>query len=118
MLWEIVKEKILKGVRVLTKQSEEHLIDCPYRGKIESMEQQIEKINSTCCSVTNMEQRIKTNLLLEQLNQKIDSMNIKLEESEETLEQYKRYLHILLGIFIAIQFFGLDEKIKTILLGA
>jgi len=108
MLWEIVKEKILKGVRVLTKQSEEHLIDCPYRGKIESMEQQIEKINSTCCSVTNMEQRIKTNLLLEQLNQKIDSMNIKLEESEE----------ILLGIFIAIQFFGLDEKIKTILLGA
>lgn len=109
MFWEVGKRK--SGIEM------ENQGQCPYHGRVEALEQAVEKINSTCCSMNHVEQRVKTNILLEQLATKIDGMNNKLATTEETLEKYKNYLHIVLGILVAVQFFGLDAKIKSMVMG-
>jgi hypothetical protein len=56
-------------------------------------------------------------MLLEQLATKIDGLAEKLKDTEITLNKYRSYTYIAIGIFLAIQFLGMGDKLKKILLG-
>jgi len=114
-------------------------LSCPYHGRIEFLEEGVKKINSTCCSQQHMEQRVKTNMLLQQLieqfetlkndikNQDIEiekkyittvkTLQEELRDLKASQEQFKRYFNYLAGAVFVIYFLGLDKKIKILLGG-
>lgn len=112
---------------------------CPYHGRVESLEEAVKGINETCCSTVNMEQRVKTNILLEQLIVQVDTLKDEFKKSEEknkiqynslideikedqaelreVQEVYKKYFHYAIGAIAVLYFFGVDKKIKALLGG-
>jgi hypothetical protein len=115
-------------------------MSCPYHGRIEAIEDAVNNINSTCCSQTHMEQRVKTNVLLEELIKSVSALKSDIVNSEEKTksellehieslkssqealslahETYKKYLHYAMGALTIFYFLGFDQKIKSILMSA
>jgi len=113
--------------------------ECPALARVEKVEDAIKTINSSCCSAAQMEQRVKTNILLEQLIIQVEALEKEIkvgeeknkiqyskliedlrhdqEELKEAQGVYQRYLHYAAGAIAVLYFFGIDDKIKAILGG-
>jgi hypothetical protein len=124
----------------LKERNIENEVSCPYPGRINAIEESIDKINSTCCSQSHMEQRVKTNILLEELIKSVSALKADTARSEErtkseflehidtlrasqealslTHETYKRYLHYAIGALTIFYFLGFDKKIRELLMSA
>ena len=107
------------------KNTEEDMTAGHYDDKFAHLEKEIKHINETCCSPNNMEQRVKTNLLLEQLLEQMgslkkdmrsekDEMMKMFNELEGEQEKYRRYINYAVGGISILYFFGFMDKLKLI----
>ncbi len=83
--------------------------------KVEELTKKIDVINSSCCSASNIEQRVRTNILLESLANKMDTLVDEHTRTEITLNNHKRYIHYVIGAFFALQIILSSDFIKNIL---
>jgi len=87
--------------------------------RIKSLEARVKKIEEGCCGSSALEERIKTNFLLNQLQSTIESHfreeSDKMRLIEARLNTLYRILYIGTGIVVAVQFFGIADKFKILI---
>jgi len=97
----------LQPTRVDTMESLAH--------RILDVERQVTHIMDTCCSMKSFEERVKTNMLLESMNKQLTNLVEENKELKEAIDLHKKYLHIAVGVFMALQVFGVPEKVRLLL---
>lgn len=84
---------------------------------IKRLEKDIDIIKEECCSETIMRERIKTNLMLEVLVKDVSSLHEDKDKILVTLNRHSNYLNMLIGGLMAIEIFGVSDKIKALISG-
>jgi len=112
---------------------------CPYASKIDVIESKLNSISKECCSKKELEQKVKTTILLEQLirsldefkkstslrekkfventNKSFEVLKNDIEELKKAQDTFRKYINYALGALFIIYFLKLDKKIAAILTG-
>ena len=96
--------------------------------KLESSLHNLKETVSSCCSAEAQETRIRTVLLLENLDKKIDFLTKDLDskisdltaDRDKTLQilnYHSKIIYVGIGILMVVEFLGVGDKIKTLLIG-
>jgi len=100
--------------------------------QLRDLEGKVQNIEKECCSTSHVEQRIKTNILLEQLTLNFNKIektrdrellalkedySNRMKDISTELTKWRTYQNYLLGGVAVIYFLGIDDKIKALIGG-
>ena len=92
-------------------------IDNELMYKVNTLEKEVEEMKKLCCNQKEFANRTEVRMTLNNIMEKLDELHGDKEKIINTLNTHKNYLNILLGGLLAIQFLGVDDKIKALLGG-
>ena len=89
---------------------EEDMLKIQY--KIFELEEKIQVMEKSCCLQDSM---LKQSMVLERLTEEFSKYNLKLEKLDENFKRHEKFLYILTGVIITLEFLGIGDKIRLLL---
>jgi hypothetical protein len=89
------------------------------RRRADVLENDIERIMKDCCNSESFTLRVESNLLLKQLTTNFqrhtEEEMVKWESIDNRLDTIYKFGYMAVGIMVAVQFFGITDKIAKLL---
>lgn len=94
--------------------------DCSVlENRINNLEREVTSLRRDCCNADTIASRTENRVLLKQLTEDLKELTTRererLDSIDNRLDNIYRLGYIVTGVFIAVEFFGVSEKILKVI---